>query len=352
MAGWSRAGSLQRPGVGTGQEEKTATPSEVLDSNASRSARARTRAGSPLSRGDDRESWRSCDGSACARLADAGYFSISKVAKGSVTTAASTGAALAAPAPARPLRGTGCRAPRSCRAHRCRLRSGLGRDARASRPSAAARTARRSAPSTTAATPRPLPSPLRPSRGSAVLSPGSRHRPSRSAPAPTPESRWAHLRRSVIVSVCGSGASRPAAPVAAALTRARRFGSSTSLSTAVTVTRPVLSVLPAAIVSSRFALNAKSSASAGDTGDAEPVTVTSPVVAPLSCAVTRLSPPSSEIRSGTAPASRSAPRRLSSVIVSLSAGGSVSPPGPVTAAVTVNRQRPVGAQLEVRRDRG
>ena len=41
------------------------------------------------------------------------------------------------------------------------------------------------------------------------------------------------------------------------------------------------------------------------------VTVTSPVVAPLSCAVTRLSPPSSEIRSGAAPASRSAaPRRL------------------------------------------
>ena len=31
MAGWSRTGSLQRPGVGTGQEEKTATPSEVLD---------------------------------------------------------------------------------------------------------------------------------------------------------------------------------------------------------------------------------------------------------------------------------------------------------------------------------
>ena len=157
---------------------------------------------------------------------------------------------------------------------------------------------------------------------------------------------------SVIVSVCGSGASRPAAPVAAALTRARRFGSSTSLSTAVTVTRPVLSVLPAAIVSSRFALNAKSSASAGDTGDAETVTVTSPVVAPLSCAVTRLSPPSSEIRSGDSASVTVGAAASSSVIVSLSAGGSVSPPGPVTAAVTVNRQRPVGAQLEVRRDRG
>ena len=151
MAGWSRTGSSQRPGVGTGQEEKTATPSEVLDQTP------RDRLGPAPGREvrsvaeTTASSWRSCDGSACTRLADVGYSRSRRSAKGSVTTAASTGAALAAPAPARPLRGTGCRAPRSCRAHRCRLRSGLGRDARASRPSAAARTARRSAPSTTAA---------------------------------------------------------------------------------------------------------------------------------------------------------------------------------------------------------
>ena len=69
----------------------------------------------------------------------------------SVTTlAAVMGAATSAPAPSRPPRGTGCRAPRSCPARRCPPRSGPGRDARASRPSATARTARRSAPSTTA----------------------------------------------------------------------------------------------------------------------------------------------------------------------------------------------------------
>ena len=69
--------------------------------------------------------------------------------QGAVLVAAA--AALATPAPARPPRGTGCRAPRSCRARRCRPRSGPGRGARASRPSATARTARRSAPNTTAA---------------------------------------------------------------------------------------------------------------------------------------------------------------------------------------------------------
>ena len=70
----------------------------------------------------------------------------------SVTTpAAVMGAATSAPAPSRPPRGTGCRAPRSCRARRCPPRSGPGRDARASRPSATARTARQGAPSTIAA---------------------------------------------------------------------------------------------------------------------------------------------------------------------------------------------------------
>ena len=100
------------------------------------------------------------------------------------------------------------------------------------------------------------------------------------------------------------------------------------MSTAVTVTVPVLSVLPAAIVSSRFALRSKSSASAGDTADAATVTVTSPVVARLNCAVTRLSPPSSGIRSGDSTSVTVGAAASSSVIVSVSADGSASPAGP------------------------
>ena len=103
---------------------------------------------------------------------------------------------------------------------------------------------------------------------------------------------------SMIVNVRGDGASNPGGPVTVPATVTCSSGPSASSSNAVTVTVPVLAVLPARMVSSRFALSAKSSESAGDTADAETVTVTSLVVTRLSCAVTRLSPPSSDTRSG------------------------------------------------------
>ena len=66
------------------------------------------------------------------------------------------------------------------------------------------------------------------------------------------------------------------------------------MSTAVTVTVPVpvLVVCPASIRSSRFELNLKSDDVAGATADADTVSVTASLVAPLSRAVTRLTPPS------------------------------------------------------------
>ena len=114
-------------------------------------------------------------------------------------------------------------------------------------------------------------------------------------------------------------------------------GPSTSSSTAASTTVPALSVLPGAIVSRRFALNAKSPASAGDTANAETVTVTSSAVTRLSCAVTRLSPPSSEICSGAnTRVTVGAPS--SSVIVSVCGSGASRPAAPVAVALTRARR--------------
>ena len=68
-----------------------------------------------------------------------------------------------------------------------------------------------------------------------------------------------------------------------------------SLSTAVTVTVPVLRVVPAVIVSSRFSLSVMSPATAGETGATETVTVVSALDARSSIAVTVLVPPDSPI---------------------------------------------------------
>ena len=66
-------------------------------------------------------------------------------------------------------------------------------------------------------------------------------------------------------------------------------GASTELSTAVTVTAPVLAVAPAAMVSVLLVLSVKSPARAGDTGAAATVRVRSWLVAPFRLAVTVLS---------------------------------------------------------------
>ena len=74
-------------------------------------------------------------------------------------------------------------------------------------------------------------------------------------------------------------------------------GASTLLFTAVSVTAPVLVVWPAAIVSV-VPLCVKSVETAGESADADTVTTTGALDAPLSVAVTTLSPPFSEIEDG------------------------------------------------------
>ena len=100
---------------------------------------------------------------------------------------------------------------------------------------------------------------------------------------------------SVIVKVRSAGAATPLPPDAVAETATCLSGVSTSLSTAVMVTVPVLVCEPAAMVSVRFVLRLKSDDVAGDTGVAETVSVTASVDAALSVAVTVVEPPFSEI---------------------------------------------------------
>ena len=75
-------------------------------------------------------------------------------------------------------------------------------------------------------------------------------------------------------------------------------GASTLLSTPVMVTTPVLAVASAAIVSVVLVLSAKSPATAGDTAVADTVTVVAWLDAPLSVAVTVLTPPFSVTEAG------------------------------------------------------
>ena len=91
---------------------------------------------------------------------------------------------------------------------------------------------------------------------------------------------------SAIVSATGSGFVAPCAFDAVPDTVRLLFGSSRSLSTAVTVTTPVLAVSPAAIASVLFALTAKSPASAPAPAANATVTVVARTDAGLIVAVT------------------------------------------------------------------
>ena len=139
---------------------------------------------------------------------------------------------------------------------------------------------------------------------------------------------------SLIVRVRAAGAAAPFPPVTVALTVTRLSDASMLLSSAVTVTVPLLSVWPAAIVSVAPA-SVKSVASAGATGAAVTVTVTFSLDGPLSVAVTVLLPPSSGIDAGSS-TSVTVGAPSSSVIVSVCDAGAASPVGPdVTVADTV-----------------
>ena len=99
---------------------------------------------------------------------------------------------------------------------------------------------------------------------------------------------------SVMVSVWLAGFDTPP-PLTVPETVTALSGASTSLSTAVIVTVPVLVISPAAIVSILLVERLKSPGTAGDTAAADTVTVTSSLEAALSVAVTVLVPPFSEI---------------------------------------------------------
>ena len=100
---------------------------------------------------------------------------------------------------------------------------------------------------------------------------------------------------SVIVRVSSVGFATPLPPAAVAETVTCFSGASTSLSTAVIVTVPVLAVSPAAMVSVVLSLSVKSSATAGSTGAAETVSVTASLDTALSVAVTVVEPSFSPI---------------------------------------------------------
>ena len=101
---------------------------------------------------------------------------------------------------------------------------------------------------------------------------------------------------STIVSVGDDGCVTPSAFSATPDTVTCLLSSSASLLTAVIVTVPVLAVCSAAIVSTLLLLSVKSSAVAGDTGDAETVTVVAMLDGRSRSAVTVLSPRSSLMR--------------------------------------------------------
>ena len=138
---------------------------------------------------------------------------------------------------------------------------------------------------------------------------------------------------SVIVSVWDDGAETPWPPVTEPETVTVLSDASTALFTAVTVTVPVLVVWPDAIVSVAPA-SVKSPETAGDTADADTVTTTDALDAPLSAAVTVLIPPFSPIDDGLSTRLNvGAPS--SSVIVSVWDDGAETPWPPVTEPETV-----------------
>ena len=88
------------------------------------------------------------------------------------------------------------------------------------------------------------------------------------------------------------GALTPRPPLTVALTVIDLFGASTSLSTPVMVTAPVLLVEPASIVSVLLEEIAKSPLTAGDVGLADTVRITASEEGRLREAVTSAIPPS------------------------------------------------------------
>ena len=98
------------------------------------------------------------------------------------------------------------------------------------------------------------------------------------------------------VSVAAGGAFT--SPLAVAETVTVLSGASAALSTAVSVTLPVLAVPPVAIVSVFAVLSVKSAGNAGDTAAADTVIVVAALAALSRAAVTVETPPFSEIDDG------------------------------------------------------
>ena len=103
---------------------------------------------------------------------------------------------------------------------------------------------------------------------------------------------------SVIVSVTSVGPVTFVPPATVPDTVTALSGPSSVLSLALMVTVPVLVNCPAAIASVRFALSVKSSGTAGVTGSADTVTVSSVDDTESTLAVTVLTPPPSTIEDG------------------------------------------------------
>ena len=141
---------------------------------------------------------------------------------------------------------------------------------------------------------------------------------------------------SVMVSETSAGPVTPVGLVAAPDTRTVLSAASTALSTPVMVTRPVLAVLPAAIVSVLSLDRVKSSAAAGATGAADTVIVVSESDASFSVAVTLETPPFSEMEVGDRRnvTAGTVDVPSSSVMVSETSAGPVTPEGLAAAPDT------------------
>ena len=139
---------------------------------------------------------------------------------------------------------------------------------------------------------------------------------------------------SVMVRVASGGFATLLPPAAVPETVTVLFGASVGLSTAVTVTVPVLVIEPAAMVRVVVALKVKSPCTAPVPAAAEIVTVTASLDAPDSVAVTADTPPSSVIDEG-ASTSATVGKSSSSVMVRVTSGGSATLLPPVAVPETV-----------------
>ena len=126
-----------------------------------------------------------------------------------------------------------------------------------------------------------------------------------------------------MVSVRAAGAARPLPPVTVPATCTCLCPVPLS-SRAVMVTAPVLTVFPAAMISTLFVLSVKPAGVAGGTAVAATVTVTCSLEGPSSAAVTVLTPPSSPISAGDS-VSRTTGVGSSSRTISGTGGGATIP---------------------------